>query len=45
MPKPAQVRANATSVFESGKKMVVLQAADPASDRRTTIEVTATVLK
>jgi hypothetical protein len=39
------VRANSTSVFENGKKMVLLQAADPLSDRRTTIEVTATIVK
>jgi hypothetical protein len=42
--EPAVVRANSVSVFESGKKMMLLQAADPMSDRRTTIEVTATVL-
>jgi hypothetical protein len=41
----ATVRASSTSVFENGKKTVLLQAADPVSDRRTTIEVTATVLK
>ena len=39
------VRANSMSVFENGKKMVLLQAADPLTDRRTTIEVTATVVK
>jgi len=44
-PEPAVVRANSMSVFESGKKMVLLQAADPMSDRRTTIEVTATVVR
>jgi hypothetical protein len=44
-PQPAVVRANSTSVFENGKKMVLLQAADPLSDRRTTIEVTATIVK
>jgi hypothetical protein len=42
---PTTVRASSTSVFENGKKTVLLQAADPVSDRRTTIEVTATVLK
>jgi hypothetical protein len=42
--EPAVVRANSVSVFESGKKMMLLQAADPMSDRRTTIDVTATVL-
>lgn len=44
-PQPAVIRANSTSVFENGKKMVLLQAADPLSDRRTTIEVTATILR
>jgi hypothetical protein len=44
-PQPAVVRANSMSVFENGKKMVLLQAADPLSDRRTTIEVTATILR
>ena len=44
-PEPAVVRANSISVFESGKKMVLLQSADPMSDRRTTIEVTATVIR
>lgn len=41
----AVVRANSMAVFESGKKMVLLQAADPMTDRRTTIEVTATVIR
>jgi hypothetical protein len=44
-PEPAVVRANSISVFESGKKMVLLQAADPMTDRRTSIEVTATVVR
>ena len=43
--EPAVVRANSLAVFESGKKMVLLQAADPMTDRRTTIEVTATVVR
>ena len=43
--EPAVVRANSMAVFESGKKMVLLQAADPMTDRRTTIEVTATVVR
>jgi RNA polymerase sigma-70 factor (ECF subfamily) len=42
---PATIRAGSTSVFENGKKTVMLQAADPVSDRRTTIEVTATVVR
>jgi hypothetical protein len=32
-------------ILESGKPMVVSQAADPTSDRRITVEVTATILK
>jgi len=44
-PEPAVVRANSMIVFENGKKMMLLQAADPMSDRRTTIEVTATVVR
>ena len=44
-PDPAVVRANSTVVLENGKKMVLLQASDPMTDRRTTIEVTATVIK
>lgn len=43
--EPAVVRANSMAVFESGRKMVLLQAADPTTDRRTTIEVTATVIR
>ena len=32
-------------ILESGKPMIVSQAADPTSDRRITVEVTATILK
>jgi len=32
-------------ILESGKPMVVSQAADPTSDRKITVEVTATILK
>lgn len=32
-------------ILESGKPMMVSQAADPTSDRRITVEVTATILK
>ena len=34
-----------TLVLESGKTMLVSQAADPTSDRKITVEVTATILK
>lgn len=32
-------------IFESGKPLIVSQAADPTSDRKITVEVTATILK
>lgn len=34
-----------TLMLESGKSMLVSQAADPTSDRKITVEVTATILK
>jgi hypothetical protein len=45
LPEPAVVRANSMVVLESGKKMTLLQASDPMTDRRTTIEITATVVR
>ena len=42
---PAVVTASSLTEFTSGVKTLILQAADPMSDRRTTIEVTATILK
>jgi hypothetical protein len=44
-PQPGLVTAVANSVFEDGRRTQILQTADPTSDRRTTIEVTATILK
>lgn len=32
-------------ILESGKPMIISQAADPTSDRRVTVEVTATILR
>ena len=32
-------------ILESGKSMIVSQAADPSSDRKITVEITATILK
>ena len=32
-------------ILESGKPTIVSQAADPTSDRKITVEVTATILK
>ena len=43
--QPGMVTANATSVFVDGRRMQILATSDPVSDRKTTIEVTATVLK
>jgi hypothetical protein len=42
---PAEVTASSLAEFTNGVKTLILQAADPMSDRRTTIEVTATILK
>jgi hypothetical protein len=44
-PGMAQLSERLALVLESGKPMVVSQAADPASDRKITVEVTATILK
>jgi len=43
--QPGMVVANATTVFVDGRRMQILATSDPVSDRRTTIEVTATVVK
>jgi hypothetical protein len=43
--QPGMVATNATTVFIDGRKTQILVTADPISDRKTTIEVTATVLK
>lgn len=42
---PSLVTASSITEFPNGVKTMILQAADPMSDRRTTIEVTATILK
>ena len=42
---PSSVRAAVDLIFDEGRRMLISQAADPLSDRRTTIEVTVTVLK
>ena len=42
---PSMITASSLTEFVSGVKTLILQAADPMSDRRTTIEVTATLLK
>jgi len=43
--QPGLVTASATSAFFDGRKIQILSTADPISDRKTTIEVTATILK
>jgi hypothetical protein len=42
---PVEVRQTVNVWLESGTPMVISHAADPLSDRRVTVEVTATVLK
>ena len=44
-PGMASINERLGLIFESGKPVVVSQAADPASDRKITVEVTATILK
>ena len=44
-PAPFFVRETLNVWLESGKPMVVSEATDPISDRRVTVEVTATILR
>jgi len=44
IPTPLTVRQTVMVWLDSGKPMVVSQSADPASDRRLSIDVTATIL-
>jgi hypothetical protein len=44
-PGMASLNESMTVILESGKPMIVSQAADPSSDRKITVEVTATILK
>ena len=39
------IQSSITSMFQDGRRIQILQTADPLSDRRTTIDVTMTVLK
>ena len=41
----SQLNERLSLVLESGKPMIVSQAADPVSDRKITVEVTATILR
>jgi hypothetical protein len=43
--QPGTITASATAVFQDGRRTQILQSTDPLSDRRTTVEVTATILK
>jgi hypothetical protein len=45
MPLPAQLNESLTVLLQDGQKLVVSQSADPASDRKVTVELSATVLK
>jgi hypothetical protein len=44
-PGMASINERLGLLFESGKPIIVSQAADPTSDRKITVEVTATILK
>jgi hypothetical protein len=44
-PGMASLNESMTVILESGKPMTVSQAADPTSDRKITVEVTASILK
>jgi hypothetical protein len=44
-PMPATMRLSFGIVLENGQKIVAAQAADPVTDRRVMVEVTATILK
>ncbi len=44
-PAPAELKERIAVTLESGQPMVISRAADPGSNRRITVEVTATVMK
>jgi hypothetical protein len=44
-PRPTGVNQSLTVVLQSGKPLMISQAADPVSDRKVVVEVKATVLK
>jgi hypothetical protein len=44
-PGMASINERLTLILESGKPLLISQAADPASDRKITVELTATILK
>jgi hypothetical protein len=43
--QPAAVGGTASMVFDSGKRVTIIQTVDPITDVKTTIDVTATILK
>lgn len=43
--QPGVISASSTSLFYDGRRTQILVSSDPISDRRTTIEVTATIVK
>jgi hypothetical protein len=44
-PGMASINERLGLILESGKPLIVSQAADPTSDRKITVEVTATILR
>jgi hypothetical protein len=44
-PRPTSMNQSLTVVLQSGKPLIVSQAADPVSERKVLVEVKATVLK
>jgi hypothetical protein len=44
-PRPTGINQSLTVVLQSGKPLIISQAADPLSDRKVIVEVKATVLK
>jgi len=44
-PRPTGINQSQTVILQSGKPLIVAQAADPVSDRKVVVEVKATILK
>jgi hypothetical protein len=44
-PRPTSINQSLTVVLQSGKPLIISQAADPVSERKVVVEVKATVLK
>ena len=44
-PSPAQLSESLNLLLRDGKPLVVSQSADPATDRKVTVELTATIMK